>query len=93
MQVELVQIRFRIPYAQSLKNKRRTFKSLYDKIHVRYNVSLAETNFQNDFHFAEISFVHIAQYRAQLDQRTEKVLKIFENESEIEIYDIEREYL
>ncbi|MEM1204742.1 MAG: DUF503 domain-containing protein [Acidobacteriota bacterium] len=50
-----------LPYAQSLKGKRKVVKSLVEKVHSRFRVSIAETGFQDLHQRAEISLALVAQ--------------------------------
>ncbi len=45
---------------QSLKDKRRIIKSLKDRLHNRFNVSVAETNHQDRWQRAELSCCIVA---------------------------------
>ncbi len=45
----------RIPECRSLKDKRRVVRSLRDRIRARFEVSAAETDFQDDHGRAELS--------------------------------------
>jgi hypothetical protein len=45
---------------QSLKDKRRIVKSLKDRLHNRFNVSVAETDFQDLWQRAELSCCVVA---------------------------------
>lgn len=48
---------------RSLKEKRRVLKSLKDRLHDRFNVSVAETNHQDRWQRAELSCCVIANER------------------------------
>ena len=45
---------------QSLKDKRRIMKSLKDRLHNRFNVSVAETDYQDRWQRAELSCCVVA---------------------------------
>lgn len=78
-----------LPAARSLKEKRRVMKSLVERIHRRYRVSVAETDFQNLHQRAEISIAAVAngegemtelmqQLRALIDEEMEAVVTLWE---------------
>jgi uncharacterized protein YlxP (DUF503 family) len=78
-----------LPAARSLKEKRRVVKSLVERIHHRYRVSVAETDFQNLHQRAEISIAAVAngegeltrlmqQLRALIDEEMEAVVTLWE---------------
>jgi len=48
---------------QSLKDKRRIVKSLKDRLHARFNVSVAETDLQDRWQRAELSCCVVANSR------------------------------
>lgn len=50
---------------QSLKDKRRVVKSLKDRLHRQFNVSVAETNHHDLWQRAELSCCVVARDRAQ----------------------------
>lgn len=93
MHIQVVSIYFHIPYAQSLKDKRRVVKSLKEKTRYHYNISIAETDYQDHLYEGELSFVHIATSRAQLGSLSDKVVNVFEAHSDIEIFDIEKSFI
>lgn len=49
-----------VPAARSLKEKRKIVKSLIDRIHRRFRVSIAETGFHDLHQRAEISIAAVA---------------------------------
>ncbi len=52
---------------QSLKDKRRILKSLKDRLHRRFNVSVAETNHQDRWQRAELSCCVVATDNRQAE--------------------------
>ena len=52
---------------QSLKDKRRILKSLKDRLHRRFNVSVAETNHQDRWQRAELSCCVVATDHRQAE--------------------------
>jgi uncharacterized protein YlxP (DUF503 family) len=50
---------------QSLKDKRRILKSLKDRLHQRFNISVAETGHQDLWQRAELSCAAVATDRRQ----------------------------
>lgn len=80
MPVSVVTVEMHLPAARSLKDKRRIVKSLKDKIHARYRVSIAETRFHDLHQRAQLGVAAVASdgrhlgeiidgVRAQLDSR------------------------
>lgn len=50
-----------IPEARSLKHKRKVIRSLVDRIHRRFRVSIAETDYHDLHQRAEVSIAAIAR--------------------------------
>ncbi len=60
MVVGVVTWELHLPGCQSLKDKRRVLKSLKDRLHQRFNVSVAETNHQDRWQRAVVSCCVVA---------------------------------
>jgi hypothetical protein len=61
---------------QSLKDKRRVVKSLKDRLHDRFNVSAAETAYQDLWQRAELSACVVSGDRAHADSVLESADKL-----------------
>ena len=73
-----------LPASRSLKDKRRVVKSLVDKIHQRYRVSIAETGFQDLHQRAEIAIaVVISGSDTEMENLMEQVRNLVESDPEI----------
>jgi uncharacterized protein YlxP (DUF503 family) len=59
---------FHIPSARSLKEKRRVVKSLVDRLHTRFRVSIAETAFHDLHQRAQISIAAVERGPARLER-------------------------
>ncbi len=57
-----------LPESRSLKDKRRVVKSLVERIHQRYRVSIAETDFHDLHQRAEISLAAVANGEGELEE-------------------------
>ena len=62
-----------LPESRSLKDKRRVIKSLVERIHQRYRVSVAETDFHDLHQRAEISLAAVANGEGELTKMLEEV--------------------
>ena len=62
-----------LPSCRSLKEKRKVVKSLVDRIHQRYRVSVAETGFHDLHQRAEISLAAVATGEAEVERMLEEV--------------------
>lgn len=70
-------LEIRIEHAQSLKDKRQVIKSLKDRLRVRFNVSVAETDYQGQWQLAELVVVAVASSR----QVAENTMRLVETEA------------
>ena len=61
--VAALTLEIHLDHAHSLKDKRQVLKSLKDRLRHRYNVSVAETDFQDQWKLAELVVVTVASSR------------------------------
>ena len=61
--IAVLTLEIRIEHAQSLKDKRQVVKSLKDKLRYRFNVAVAETEFQSLWQLSELVIVTVASSR------------------------------
>ncbi len=73
-----------LPASRSLKDKRRVVKSLIDRVHQRYRVSIAETDFHDLHQRAEIAMAAVtAGGETEMEKLMEEVRNLVESEPEI----------
>lgn len=74
-----------LPSSRSLKDKRRVIKSMLDRLHQRYRVSVAETGFHDLHQRAEIGLAAVV---AGGEAEIEKLLNTVRDlvESDVEVY-------
>ncbi|ADC51984.1 hypothetical protein BpOF4_19725 [Alkalihalophilus pseudofirmus OF4] len=68
----------------SLKEKRSVLKSLQTRLKQRFNLAVAETNFQDVWQRAELSIVTVSNQRVICERELERALKFIDIESEAE---------
>ncbi len=73
MVVGLIAWELEIVAAQSLKEKRSVVKSLKDRLHERFNASVAETAHQDKWQKAELTACVVAGERRHADQVLESL--------------------
>jgi uncharacterized protein YlxP (DUF503 family) len=66
MSVGISSFELHLPSARSLKDKRRVVKSLVERIHQRFRVSIAETDFHDLHQRAEIGLAAVANGEPEL---------------------------
>lgn len=67
--------------SRSLKDKRQVIKRLKDRAHSKFGVAVAETDGQDLWQRAEITFVAVANERQQVDRMLGSVAQWAEGES------------
>ncbi len=70
--------------SRSLKDKRRVVKSLIERLHHRFRISIAETDFHDLHQRAEIAMaVVVAGGESEMDKMMEQVREMVESDPEI----------
>lgn len=71
-----------LPASRSLKDKRRVVKSLVDKIHQRFRVSVAETDFHDLHQRTEISMAAVTNGEGEMEKLMEEIHCLVESQPE-----------
>jgi len=74
-----------LPESRSLKDKRRVVKSLKDRIRSRFNVSVAETAYQDVWTRAQLSVALVTSDGASADSVLSKLDRFIEGEHRVVI--------
>lgn len=85
MTFALVVARLHVPEARSLKQKRRVLKSLMDRIHQRYRVSIAETDFHDSHQRAEIAMALVHRNEYELKRMVDGLRRVFDLQPDAEL--------
>jgi uncharacterized protein YlxP (DUF503 family) len=73
-----------LPSSRSLKDKRRVVKSMIDRVHQRYRVSIAETDFHDLHQRAEIAVAVVAAGgEMEMDKMMEEMRNLVESDPEV----------
>lgn len=73
-----------LPTSRSLKDKRRVVKSLIDRVHQRYRLSVAETDFHDLHQRAEIGVAVVAAGgESEMEKMLEEVRNLVESDPEV----------
>ena len=78
--------------AQSLKEKRSVVKSLKDRLHDRFNISVAETAHHELWQRAELTACVVAVDSRQADSVLQSAHKLVENEYRARIIGLDRSF-
>jgi len=79
--------------ARTLKEKRRTIKSLKDRIRNRFNVSIAEVAFNDQPKRARIGITIVANESRYVHEVLDKIIDVFQRTAQLSLIDYERELL
>ncbi len=93
MVVGTLKIKIHIPWAHSLKEKRKVVKSICAKVRNKFNVSMAEIEDQDIHQFIGLGISYVTTDNAQADSIADHVLNFIEGNIEGSIIQIEREIL
>lgn len=85
-------IKFRLFDVASLKSKRRIVKSITGRLRNRFNITVAETDFNDSHDWAEVGFAAVGNDAGRVNATLDKVLNMADDmglamiaDSEIEI--------
>ena len=92
--VLLLLIECHIPHAQSLKQKRAVIKSLVDRLRSRFNASVAETGFLDEWQRSVVAISLVSNNRRYLQHQIESVEQLLTTSSfDLSVSKIERHWL
>ncbi len=93
LHISLTCIDFLVPHADSLKAKRRVIKSLKDKLRARFNASVAEIGYLEEWQRATIGITMISNEKQHLQRGHSAINRMFEEKADIQILNIHLEWL
>jgi len=89
----VVSIELLIPMSHSLKDKRKQIKSLKDKIRNRFNTSVAEIDFLDDWQRSTLGVSMISNDKAHLEKQYHAIENLLLENRETELLNINLEWL
>ncbi len=93
MHILLVRLNLEIPQAHSLKDKRRQIKSLKERVMSRFNASVAEVDFLDNWKRSVLAVCMISNDRSYLDQQFSLLEARVLEYTELELLSMDREWL
>ncbi len=75
----------------SLKEKRKVIRSIIDKLSHRFNISIAETGFQDNLRRAEIGIAVVSNEVKYLEGLLEKIVYFVEMNDHVDIVEVYKE--
>jgi len=85
MVIGVLSMEFFLPACRSLKDKRRILLSFKDRVRGRFNVAVAEVDFQDVWQRALISIVTLSSDQKVVDQTLQRILDEAETSLEGEV--------
>lgn len=82
MTVGILTVELHLPAARSLKAKRKVVKGLVDRLHQRYRVSVAETDFHDLHQRSEIGVAVVSHSAPEIERMMSAMRAIFDEETE-----------
>ncbi|MFZ0390326.1 MAG: DUF503 domain-containing protein [Calditrichia bacterium] len=82
-----------LPVSGSLKEKRMVIKSLKDRIHNRYNVSIAEVDFLDKWQRSRLGIALVANDYSHIEKNMNAIFNYIESTGKAEIVDHSFEFL
>jgi len=82
MVVAIAALELHLPSSRSLKDKRRVVKSLIDRLHARFRVSVAETDHHDLHQRAEIGIAAVGRSAAELERLMDGLRAVADGEVE-----------
>ena len=82
MTVGILSFELHLPASRSLKEKRKVVRSLTDRIHARYRVSVAETDFQDLHQRSEIGVAVVTHGIGEAERLLVSIRQIVDLETE-----------
>lgn len=93
MHILLIKINLHIPNAHSLKEKRREIKSLKDRLSSRFNASVAEVEALDKWQQAVLGICIISNDKSYLDKQFSLIESMVLEYNELELINMQREWL
>jgi uncharacterized protein len=82
MLIGLTKFELHLPHSRSLKDKRRVVKSLVERLHERYRVSVMESGFHDLHQRAEVSVAYLAGSESELDRMAAEMRRLVDGADE-----------
>jgi len=93
MHVGVCQVQLFLPGNHSLKGKRRVLKSLIQRLKNKFNLSVAETGFQDNWQQAVLAFSVISSDHALVNRALDKILDFIESTRMVVVGDFSLEIM
>jgi uncharacterized protein YlxP (DUF503 family) len=89
----LITLELHIPYAQSLKEKRKHIKSLRDRLRAKFNASVAEIDGLDDWQRSVIGITMISNDRRYLESQYSAIETLLIEYRDVQLVQLHKEWL
>lgn len=93
MHIALLTMTFHLPGCQSLKEKRGRLRGLKERFGKLSNLAVAESAYHDVWDRSQWAFISIGRERAQIDRAISGVETFVNEEMDVVVIDVEREWL
>lgn len=91
MIVKTLELELYIAHSKSLKDKRRILKSIIERLRQKFNVSIAEIEYLNDFRQVSLGIALVSNDQSYADKILDKCLNFIETNYEVELVEAIKE--
>ena len=91
--IGLLTLELVIPASLSLKDKRMIIKSIKDKVRNKFNVSIAETDYQEKWQRARLAIVQVGNEYGRIEKNLNHIFSMIDDLPDLEITNHSYEYL
>ncbi|MDR2876888.1 MAG: DUF503 domain-containing protein [Chromatiales bacterium] len=91
--VALLTAELMVPWSDSLKSKRRVIKSIKDRLSAKFNASVAEIDFLDEWQRATIAVAMVSNDRGHLERSLQAVAKLIEETSDVQMLGVNIDWL
>ena len=81
------EVQLYLPESRSLKDKRQVLKSLKDRLHNRFNVSVAEVDFSELWQRSTLALAVVSNGMDHADEVISKAIRYIEDEGRVQVLD------
>ena len=85
MIIGVLQIELKIPESYSLKDKRRRVKSLKDRMHHKFNVSVSEIDNHDTLNRASLAVAQVGRDKRSVNSNLSRVMRMIEENRQVEL--------
>lgn len=93
MIIAVLKVDFYLHGASSLKDKRTIIRGIKDRLNKKFNVSLAEVDFQDKWQRARLGIVQVGSDFKYLEQNMNTIFKMLDSNASAEIIEHSLEFL